>query len=207
MYTEKYEGEVNLGKKSSVSYSVKQLFLREQTDADRSINRALSKICAGFEEKIDDTIQREKEYEETTEYTEYTYHPDDVLSFSIFCNYMDDDTISFDCFFSHLFIYETKGSRWHEYYVFDRHTGRRLTFEDFAGNSEHIIDIAFPYVERLAEWEVSPDIVLEPERFYLTVDGYALYFARDEIREDCDDGFFSDSFYITIPFEAFEETS
>ncbi len=104
MYTEKYEGEVNLGKKSSVSYSVKQLFLREQTDADRSINRALSKIYAGFEEKIDDTIQREKEYEETTEYTEYTYHPDDVLSFSIFCNYMDDNTISFDCFFL-IFLY------------------------------------------------------------------------------------------------------
>lgn len=205
LYTEKKQGEMDLGNENLISYSMEQLYLDEQTDADKSINQTLLKIYSDFEREIDDTIQRAKEYDKTTEYTEYTYHPDDVLSLSVFCNYMDDDTIAFDCYLSHLFGFETKGSRRHEYYVFDRHTGNLLTFEDLAGDSGHIISVAFPYVERLAEWEIPPEIVLEPRRFYPTVDGYALYFARDEIREDRDEGFMSDSFYITVPFDAFVE--
>ena len=67
--------------------------------------------------------------------------------------------------------------------MFDRKTGERLSFEDFAGDSSSILKTARPYVEKAAGWEFDQEMLLEISRFSLSEDGYTLYFAPYDI--DC----------------------
>lgn len=187
---------------SSVSCSTEKLFLEEETAADRQINQALAEVYSDFETYVDGIIADEQEvYDEDPDiYDGFDYASGYDFSLSVFLDYMDDDTISFGCSYYQYYAYAAHGYYWSDYYVFDRQTGERLSFEDFAGNPASIINIARPYVEKAAGWDFDSEMLLEISRFSLSEDGYTLYFAPYDI--DC---YAAGSFLITIPYEAFEK--
>lgn len=194
--------EIAFGDSDSLFSSMKLLFLKEQTDADVRINQALTEIYADFETDINDRVQYELSRSEShPEYLQDTLRcfsdkkPD--FQVSVFCNYMDDDTVSFACFFTY-FPYGLFSQNGCDYYVFDRHTGKQLTFEDFEGDPSHIIDVISPYLNRAVTWEISPENILDPRRFSLSDDGYTLFFTDTTSRV-------YEWFSVTIPYGEFEK--
>ena len=190
-----------IGENGSVSLWTRKLFLEEKTAADRQINQTLAEIYSDFESYVEDATADEQEmYENHPEQSEdFDYIPNSDFSLDVYLDYVDDDTIAFDCSYYQYFTYAAHGYYWSDYYVFDRETGERLSFEDFAGNPASIINIARPYVEKAAGWDFDSEMLLEISRFSLSEDGYTLYFAPYDI--DC---YAAGSFLITIPYEAFE---
>lgn len=188
----------------SVYRSLKKLFLEENTEADRRINQTLTELYTDFETSLEELIQQEKKQleEDPSFYESYDFGYTSGYDFSlqVSLDYMDDETISFCCDYYQYYPYAAHGYYWSDYYVFDRQSGERLSFEYFAGDSASILAIASPYVEKMAEWEFEPEILLDISRFSLSEDGYTLYFAPYEI--GC---YASGSYLITIPYEAFEE--
>lgn len=200
---EEQNTETKIGN-TSVSRSVKLIYLEEQTGADRLINEQLTEVYADFDCYIEDIIHIQEEQEEFDN-DPALYDGSDYVSghdFSLYasCDYMDDDTISFCLSYYQYFAHAAHGYYWSDYYVFDRRTGARLSFEDFVGDAAAILETAFPYVEKEAGWDFDKEILLDVSRFSLSEDGYTLYFAPYEI--DC---YAAGSFLITIPYEAFEK--
>lgn len=187
---------------SSVSCSTRKLFLEEKTTADRQINQALSEVYTDFETYVDELIVDEQNQfeEEPNLYESFDYVSGYDFSLSAYLDYMDDDTISFCCSYYQYYAYAAHGYYWSDYYVFDRRTGKRLSFEDFAGDSATIINTARPYVEKAAGWEFDSEMLVDISRFSLSEDGYTLYFAPYDI--DC---YAAGAFLITIPYEAFQK--
>lgn len=190
-----------IGENGSVSHWTKKLFLEEKTAADRQINQTLAEIYSDFESYVDSATTDEQEmYESYLDQSEdFDYVPNSDFSLDVYLDYMDDDTISFCCSYYQYYSYAAHGYYWNDYYVFDRQTGERLSFEDFAGDSSSILKTARPYVEKAAGWEFDQEMLLDISRFSLSEDGYTLYFAPYDI--DC---YAAGSFLITIPYEAFE---
>lgn len=186
----------------SVSCSAEKLFLKEKTAADRQINQTLAEVYSDFETYVNRIIADEQKlYEEDPDiYDGFDYISGYEFSLCVSLDYTDDDTISFCCSYYQYYAYAAHGYYWNDYYVFDRQTGERLSFEDFAGNSASIISIARPYVEKAAGWDFDSEMLLDISRFSLSEDGYTLYFAPYDI--DC---YAAGSFLITIPYEAFEK--
>lgn len=203
VFDEKREEETPIGEGSSASFSVRKLFLEEQTAADSAINQTLTEVYTDFEAYVDGLISEELEaLEEDPDFYEgFDYASFYDFSLYVSVDYMDDDTISFCCDYYQYYAYAAHGYYWSDYYVFDRRTGKRLSFEDFVGNSAAILDTGMPYVEKMAEWEFDSQMLLDISRFSLSEDGYTLYFAPYDI--GC---YASGSYLITIPYEAFEAT-
>ncbi len=199
--TEKDE-KIAFGDSDFLFSSMKLLFLKEQTDADARINQALTEIYTQFESDINDLAQYELSRSEANpDYLQDTLRgfSDEKTDFlvSVFCSYMDDDIVSFACFFTYFphGLHPVAGC---DYYVFDRHAGKQLTFEDFEGDSSHILDVISPYLDRAVEWEISPENILDPRRFSLSDDGYTLFFTDTTSRV-------YDWFTVTIPYDAFDK--
>lgn len=203
VFEEEREEETPIGDGSSVSLSVRKLFLEERTAADKAINQILSGVYADFESYVDDLIRDEQEAleEDPDFYDSFDYASFYDFSLHVSLDYMDDDTISFCCDYYQYYAYAAHGYYWSDYYVFDRRTGERLSFEDFVGNSAAVMKTAAPYVEKMAEWEFDEEMLLDISRFSLSEDGYTLYFAPYDI--GC---YAAGAYLITIPYEAFEAT-
>ena len=155
-----------------------------------------------FESYVEDLIREEQEALEKDPdlYEGFDYISDNDLSLHASLDYVDNETISFCCYHYRYYAYAAHGYYWCDYYVFDRQTGERLSFEDFVGNSAAIVNTARPYVEKMAGWDFDSEMLLDISRFSLSEDGYTLYFAPYDI--DC---YAAGSFLITIPYEAFEK--
>lgn len=203
VFDEEREEETPIGDGSSVSLSVRKLFLEERTAADKAINQTLSGVYADFESYVDGLIRDEQEAlaEDPDFYDSFDYASFYDFSLHVSLDYMDDDTISFCCDYYQYYAYAAHGYYWSDYYVFDRRTGERLSFEDFVGNSAAVMKTAAPYVEKMAEWEFDEEMLLDISRFSLSEDGYTLYFAPYDI--GC---YAAGAYLITIPYEAFEAT-
>ncbi len=202
VHAEEKDEETQIEGGSSVSFSLRKLFLEEQTEADRAINRTLTDVYTDFESYVEDLIREEQEAlkEDPDFYEGFDYISGNDLSLYTHLDYMDDETISFCCYHYQYYAYAAHGYYWSDYYVFDRQTGERLSFEDFVGNSAAIVNTATPYVEKMAGWDFDSEMLLDISRFSLSEDGYTLYFAPYDI--DC---YAAGSFLITIPYEAFEK--
>lgn len=197
--TDEREEKIEPGNFCSVSRSVKKLSLEEKTAADKLINRFLNKEAyEDFEAYMEDMIQNEQI--RLAKNPDYYYGRPYSIDFSLTttCEYMDDDTISFCCAYYEYFSDMVHSSHWRKYYTFDRHTGERLSFEDFIENTDLILTVAAPYVENKAEWGFSPESILEPDRFSLSADGYTVYFSPYEIGP-----YASGHITVTIPYSAF----
>lgn len=73
-----------------------------------------------------------------------------------------------------------------DYYMFDRHTGNRVSITDVTYDSpEEICEIIAPYVEAAAEGEIDDEgweaMVLEENRFFLSEEGIGIHFDVYEI--------------------------
>lgn len=201
--TEEKKEKIEPGNACSVSFDVKKLFLEEQTDADKLINEFLIRDAyADFEEHIEDTVEEQHNHiaRDPAFYEQYEEPFSVDFSLTATCDYMDDDTISFCCAYYEYFSDTVHSSHWCTYYTFDRHTGRRLSFEDFVEDTDLILTVAVPYVENKAEWGFSPESVLEPDRFSLSADGYMVHFSPYEIGP-----YAAGHISVTIPYEAFEK--
>lgn len=201
---EEREEKIEPGNACCISCSTKKLSLAEQTGADKLINQYLEREAyRDFEAHIEDTIQNEQillaRYPNYYEQYDEPYSID--FSLTTTCEYMDDDTISFCCAYYEYFSDTVHGSHWRHYFTFDRHTGRRLSFEDFVADTDLILAVAAPYVENKAEWGFSPKSVLEPDRFSLSADGYMVHFSPYEIGP-----YAAGHISVTIPYEAFGKT-
>ena len=201
VFAEEKEEETPIGNQGFVTLSTRKLFLEERTEADRIVNRTLTEVYTDFESYVDNLIREEREAleEDPDFYENFDYASNYDFSLHASLNYMDDDTISFECSYYQYYAYAAHGYYWSDYYVFDRQTGRRLSFEDFVGNSAAILKTTAPYVEKMAEWEFDTEMLLDISRFSLSEDGYTLYFAPYDI--GC---YAAGSYLITIPYEAFE---
>lgn len=203
LVAEENSEETDLGSGGgSVSSYTRKLLLEERTDADRLINRTLKEVYADHASYVNEHIADKQEWikEEENLYEDFGYTSNDDFSLSVYLDYMDDDTISFECCYYQYFAGAAHGYYWSDFYVFNRETGERLSFEDFAGDPASIIATARPYVEKAAGWDFDSEMLLEISRFSLSADGYTLYFAPYDI--DC---YAAGSFLITIPYEAFEK--
>lgn len=202
VYAEDKDEETPIEGGGSVSLSVRKLFLEEQTEADKAINRTLTEVYTDFETYVEDLIREEqKALEEDPDfYAGFDYISSHDFSLYTSLDYMDDKTISFCCYHYRYYAYAAHGYHWSDYYVFDRQTGERLSFEDFVGSSAAVVNTATPYVEKMAEWGFDSEMLLDISRFSLSEDGYTLYFAPYDI--DC---YAAGSYLITIPYEAFEK--
>lgn len=195
--------ELDFGDYVSVSYSIRKLYPDGDTGSDALIKVALKRVYDDFEEYVKELMTNEQEYvEENPELydDETAYLSRGDFSLHASCNYMDDDTISFCLSYYQYYGGAAHGYYWSDFYVFDRKTGKRLSFEDFAGNSAVILKTALPYVEQAAGWDFDSDMLLDESRFSLSEDGYTLYFAPYDI--DC---YAAGEFLITIPYEAFDK--
>jgi len=200
--TKEREEKIELENFCSISYSIKELSLEEQTTADKTINQSLRKEAyADFEAYIEGTIQDERSrYTNNPEYYEKygTYSID--LSLATTCEFVDDDTISFCCLYYEYFSDTIHSSHWCRYYTFDRHTGKRLSFEDFIEDPDLIVSVGTPYLAKAAkDWGFSTEYFFDPDRFALSADGYTLHFSPYEIGP-----YASGHITVTIPYEAFE---
>lgn len=199
--TEEKDEKIEPGNFCSISRSVKKLSLEEKTAADKLINRFLNKEAyEDFEAYMEDMIQNEKiRLAENPDYYKQYDEPYSIdFSLTTTCEYMDDDTISFCCAYYEYFSDMVHSSHWCHYYTFDRHTGERLSFEDFIEDTDLILTVAAPYVENKADWSFSPESILEPDRFSLSADGYTVHFSPYEIGP-----YASGHITVTIPYSAF----
>lgn len=193
--------DIPIDEKVSLNRSLRKLFLEEETEADRLINAALTKVYTNFEQdaqnmtdEVQDTLDWDPAY-----YEGFDYPAVFDLSLSVSCSYMDDDAISFCCNYYQYYAYAAHGYYWSDYYVFDRTSGKRLTSRDFVDNTA-FFETSLPYLQKASNAEYDVEILSDPSRFSLSEDGYTLYFAPYEI------GSYAEGEYlITIPYEAFED--
>lgn len=90
------------------------------------------------------------------------------------------------------------------YYMFDRHTGKRVFITDVVDNSaEEICEIMAPYVETAAYWGTDDEgwetAILDEGRFFLSEEGIGLHFDVYEI--DC---YAAGDREIIVPYRAFD---
>lgn len=93
-------------------------------------------------------------------------------------------------------------SYWSDYYVFDRHTGQRLSLEDFVNDStEEIKEIVKARILAVAPYSKGEqsENALESNRFFLTAEGLGIHYDVYEIGD-----YASGSCDIIIPFELFD---
>ena len=196
---ERGDEKTMIGDTCSVSCSVKKLFLEEKTGADRRINQSLSEIYADFDTFSAEIIADEEKMlvEKPDLFDSLDYAGGYEFSLLMYLDYLDDDTISFCCYSYRHYASAAHGYSWYDYYVFDRQTGERLSFENFAGDASSILKTARPYLEKSA-WDFDSQILSDISRFSLSEDGYTLYCAPYS-------SYLSGKLLITIPYEAFEK--
>ncbi len=91
------------------------------------------------------------------------------------------------------------------HYVFDRSTGERLSIGDLVNKSDReICDIIAPYIDKDYNfnegiWNIEPELVLDPDRLFLTKEGIGIFFNRYDI--DC---YAAGEIEFVIPYEAFK---
>ena len=180
---------------------VRQVFLTEDTEGVRAINRYMEKI---YEKKKAELLAYPAEHREELEedFVRQSYGTYDHVISGI--DYLDERFVGI------YVMHESfragglyPGSRSEEY-LFDRVTGERLLITDLVENSpEEIMDIVTPYIEKDhpgfadSEW-LGPESILEENRLFLSKSGIGIYYDTDELGSHGDGGMS----YI-IPFRKF----
>lgn len=188
-----------------MSTSITKLWIKEEQTGDAAINAALKKIYAEAEAEL------EEENREIMDHYLYDYEADEALIeemlamsyeyYTAYIDYADEDYLGI-CMMGEGYWGGAHGGYWYDYYVFDRHTGKRLTLQDFVNNSpEEIVEIVRAYIVAGYEWtDGSPaEDALEVDRFFLTTEGLGIHYDVYEIGSYVDG-----PFEFIIPFEVFD---
>ena len=181
---------------------IRQVFLTEDTEGARAINRYMEKV---YEKKEAEFLNYLAEHREELEedFIQQNYGTYDHIISGI--DYRDERFVGIYVMqesFRAGGLYPVIRS---EEYLFDRVTGERLSITDLVENSsEEIIDIVTPYIEKdypgftESEW-LGPKSILEEDRLFLSQSGIGIYYDTDELGSHGEGGMS----YI-IPFRKFD---
>ena len=197
-----------------ISTSITKLWLKKDKEGAVKINAALKEIYKAAEaelesdnrEILDGYVYEDGELREDPEEWLYGYTLEEWLSISTenyraFIDYVDEDYLCLGMNGDSYVAGGAHGYYWCDFYVFDRHTGRRLSVQDFVNDSpEEIKEIVKAHIMAVAPYssgEAAED-ALEQDRFFLTAEGLGIHYDVYEI------GSYADGPYdIIIPFEFF----
>lgn len=186
-----------------ISTSITKLWIKEEQAGDAAINAALRKIYTEAEAEMEeDNREIMEEYFSGEEAWPEEWLAASYEDYEAYLDYADEDYICI-CMMGDGFIGGgAHGSYWYDYYVFDRHTGKRLSLQDFVNNSpEEITEIVKAYIVAGYEWTSGSQAenALEPDRFFLTVEGLGIHYDVYEV------GSYADGpFEVIIPFKVWD---
>lgn len=123
-------------------------------------------------------------------------------SYKAYIEYVDEDYLCVSMKGDRYIAWAFHNYTWSDYYVFDRHTGRRLSLEDFVNNSpEEIKEMVKVYIVAdvpYSDGEQSED-ALEQDRFFVATEGLGIHYDVYEI------GSYGTGYQnLIIPFEMFD---
>ena len=178
-----------------ISTSITKLWLKEGEEGAAKINAALREIYKEAEaemEAINQEILDEYLFEDGAlreELDEWLSYPLDewqtliTENYVAFIEYADENYLCL-CMAGDNYAGGIHGYNWSDYYVFDRHTGKRLSLEDFVNNSpEEIKEIVKKHILAVVPYsdgEQSED-ALEQDRFFLTAEGLGIHYDVYEV--------------------------
>lgn len=196
-----------------ISTSITKLWLKEDEEGAAKINAALREIYKEAEAELEafnqemldgylfeDGVLRE-DLDEWLNFPLEEWLALITKNYAVFTEYADEDYLCL-CMTGDCYAGGAHGYYWDDYYVFDRHTGKRLSLEDFVSNSpEEIKEVVKNHILAVAPYsngEQSED-ALEQDRFFLTAEGLGIHYDVYEI------GSYVDGPYdLIIPFELFD---
>ena len=188
-----------------ISTSITKLWLKEGEEGAAKINAALREIYKEAEAEME-AFNQEMLDEYLLEDGALREDPDEWLdliteNYAAFIEYADENYLCL-CMTGDNYAGGAHGYYWDDYYVFDRHTGRQLSLEDFVSNSpEEIKEIVKYYILAVAPYSKGEqsEFALEQDRFFLTAEGLCIHYDVYEI------GSYVDGPYdLIIPFTLFD---
>ena len=185
-----------------ISTSITKLWIKEEQAGDAAINTALKKIYTDAEAELEEDNRWIMEEYYSEEETDWEWVEDMVYErYQAYIDYVDEDYLGI-CMMGDSYLGGAHGYYWYDYYVFDRHTGKRLSLQDFVSNSpEEITEIVKAYIVAGYEWTngSQAEDALEPDRFFLTAEGLGIHYDVYEV------GSYADGpFEVIIPFKVWE---
>ena len=195
-----------------ISTSITKLWLKEGAEGAAKINAALREIYKAAEAEME-TFNQEMLDENLFEDGVLREDLDEWLPFPLeewldiimenyaaSIEYVDENYLCM-CMTGDGYAGGSHGYYWNDYYVFDRHTGQRLSLEDFVSNSpEEIKEVVKAHILAVAPYSKGEqsDDALEQDRFFLSAEGIGIHYDVYEI------GSYADGPYdLIIPFELF----
>lgn len=196
-----------------ISTSITKLWLHEDEEGIVKINAALREIYEAAEaemetdnqEILDEYLFEDGVLQEGLD--EWLLYPlDEWLAISnenyeASIEYADENYLCLSMNGDNFVAGGAHGYYWSDYYVFDRHTGQRLSLEDFVNDStediKEIVKARILAVAPYSKGEQSED-ALEQDRFFLTAEGLGIHYDVYEIGD-----YASGSFDLIIPFKLF----
>lgn len=184
-----------------VNHSMTKVFLTEDTSASGKINDFLEDLYAGDMALVERYREAVRENTATDRMECYVDHVELSNSYSV-C-YLDEDYVGIKGDWDEFWQGAAHGMYGSDYYMFDRHTGRRVGIADVTGRSpEEVCEIMAPYVVAAADsgtdregWESR---LLEADRFFLSEEGIGLHF---DVYELC--GYAAGERDVIVPYGAF----
>lgn len=196
-----------------VSTSITKLWMKEGEEGAAKINAALREIYKEAEDELEAFNQELLDAylfedgalrEDLEEWLPYPL--DEWLNFitenyMAFIEYADENYLCL-CMAGDNYTGGAHGFYWYDYYVFDRHTGKRLSLEDFVSNSpEEIKEVVKNHILAVAlysDGEQSEE-ALEQDRFFLAAEGFGIHYDVYEIGS-----YVEGPYDLIISFELFD---
>lgn len=181
---------------------IRQMFLTEDTEGARAINRCMEKV---YEEKKKEFLAYPAEHREEMEedFARQKFGTYDHITSGV--DYLDERFVGIYVMQESFRVGGLYPGIRGEEYLFDRITGERLSITDLVENSlEEILDIVTPYIEKdhpsfaESEWP-GQESILEEDRLFLSKSGIGIYYDTDELGSHGEGGMS----YI-IPFRKFD---
>ena len=143
----------------------------------------------------DEWTMTEEEYAETIEESE--------LTAEMLLDYIDDNYVVVAVMYYTYYWHAAHGYYWIDYYVLDRHTGKRLTWQDFVENTEEEMNALLgEYILALQSYrnypvdEYEASYALEKGRLFLTPEGLGFHYDVYELTS-----YAEGDLDVIIPFE------
>ena len=189
-----------------ISTSITKLWLNEDQEGAAEINVALREIYEAAEAEME-AYNQELLDEYLFENGELHADLDEWLAISTenyvaSIEYVDENYLCLSMNGDNFVAGGAHGFYWSDYYVFNRHTGQRLSLEDFVNDSaEEIKEIVKAHILAVAPYSKGEqsENALEQNRFFLTAEGLGIHYDVYEIGD-----YASGACDLIIPFELFD---
>ncbi len=196
-----------------ISTSITRLWLNEDEEGAAEINAALREIYEAAEvemevynqEILDEYLFEDGVLQEDLD--EWLLYPLEewlaisTVNYVASIEYVDENYLCLSMNGDNYVAGGAHGYYWSDYCVFDRHTGQRLSLEDFVDdNAEDIKEIVKNHIVAAMPYSKGEQAenALEQNRFFLTAEGLGIHYDVYEIGD-----YASGSFDLVIPFELF----